>query len=538
LSEGAPKYDVVGTGSMVVDAIRRAPRHAGVDEKVLLQGGGGEPVVRRFMGGVLVNQLGWARILGLRVAIFGKQAEDANGAFLRAGLERLGIEHHLDLSGSASSFADVYIDSEGRRSIYMARGATAELSVEDIEQLHRPLIEAARVVSTEVSQVPLPVVRRVLELGRAAGALTALDLDVPLRDAVPALGSEEDLRAILGLADLLKPSLGATAGLVASRDPVELGAELARRYGAQQVAVTLGEAGCILIVDGEALQVPAPKVEVRDSTGAGDAFLGGLLAGLRLELDWTDAARLANACGAACCERLGAFPDDPLACRARVLELYEEMGGGALELPEVDLSAAGRRDPVRGFLATATGELETVARRLDPGTLDLAVALIMQVEGLGGRVHVTGVGKPEHAAHYAAALLASTGTPATFLHATEATHGSIGQLRAGDALIAISNSGQTRELLDAVEAARALDARVIAVTGDPASPLARAADLVLDARVDDEGGPLGLAPRASFLAEVLVLAALSVALQSARSFGRDDYSLRHPAGELGKKSSR
>jgi arabinose-5-phosphate isomerase len=537
LSGAAPKYDVVGIGSMVVDAIRRAPRHAGVDEKVLLEARPGEPVVRRFVGGVLVNQLGWARILGLRVAIFGKQADDANGAFLRAGLERIGVEHYLDLSGSASSFADVYIDSAGGRSIYMARGATAELTVEEIEQLHRPLIESARVVSTEVSQVPLPVVRRVLELARAAGARTVLDLDVPLRDAVPALGSEEDLRAVLGLADLLKPSLAATAGLASGRDPVELAAELARRYGAEQVAVTLGEGGCILVVDGEALQVPAPKIEVRDSTGAGDAFLGGLLAGLRLELDWTDAARLANACGAACCERLGAFPDDPVACRARVLELYAEIGSDALELPEVDFSAAGRRDPVRGFLATATRELEDVARRLEPGTLDLAVALILQVEGLGGRVHVTGVGKPEHAARYAAALLASTGTPATFLHATEATHGSIGQLRAGDVLIAISNSGETRELLDAVEAARTLDARVIAVTGNPASALARASDLVLEARVGDEGGPLGLAPRASFLAEVLVLAALSVALQSERGLSRDDYRLRHPAGELGKKSS-
>jgi arabinose-5-phosphate isomerase len=146
------------------------------------------------------------------------------------------------------------------------------------------------------------------------------------------------------------------------------------------------------------------------------------------------------------------------------------------------------------------------------------------------------VGKPEHVARYGAALLSSTGTPATFLHATEATHGSVGQLARGDVLIALSNSGETRELLDAVRAARGLEARVVAVTARADSPLARAADVVLEARVEREGGGLGLAPRASVLAETLVIAALSAALEESRGFRREDYHLRHPAGTLGQRS--
>jgi arabinose-5-phosphate isomerase len=151
-------------------------------------------------------------------------------------------------------------------------------------------------------------------------------------------------------------------------------------------------------------------------------------------------------------------------------------------------------------------------------------------------VHVTGIGKPEHVASYAASLLASTGTPATFLHGTEACHGSAGQVLSGDVVIAISNSGRTAELLATVACVKRLGARVIAVTGGLASPLAEEAEVVLDAGVAREGGGLGLAPRASVAAEILVLAALSAALEEHREFSRPDYHARHPGGALGEKS--
>ncbi len=535
MSGSGARFDVAGIGSMVVDTICPVPRLGGADQKIALAAG---VIPRSYVGGVMLNQLGWTRLFGLRVVLFGKQADDANGRLLREGMRRLGIEARLDLSGSASSFAQVYVDESGARSIYMAPAATAELVPAEIDGLHRGVIEASRVVSSEISQVPLAVVRRVFELARAAGALTVLDLDVPLRDAVPALGSEAELYAALGLARVLKPSLSATEGLIDAREPAPVASELAKRSGAEVVVVTAGERGCVLWLGGKASELGAARVRVADTTGAGDAFLGGLLAGHALGLRWDEAARLGNACGAACCEQLGAFPDDAERCRARALELYASLGGDSVQLSRAAaaMQPAPAASAVDRFFEVALEELHGAAGRLERASLARAVELIRGVEAAGGRVHVTGVGKPEHVARYGAALLASTGTPASFLHATEATHGSVGQLARGDVLIALSNSGETRELLDAVHAARALGSRVVAITGGADSALARAADVVLMARVDREGGGLGLAPRASVLAETLVLAALSAALEEARDFRREDYHLRHPAGALGRRS--
>jgi arabinose-5-phosphate isomerase len=241
-------------------------------------------------------------------------------------------------------------------------------------------------------------------------------------------------------------------------------------------------------------------------------------------LGWEDAARLGNACGAACCEQIGAFPDAPTSARARVLELYASLDGPALELTEALYPQQQPGSPdLERFLSVAAREVGRVAGSADRGAIQEAARSILRAEKGGGRVHVTGVGKPEHVARYAASLLSSTGTPATFLHGTEAMHGSLGQVRSGDVVIA-------------VRALRGDGADLIAVTGGADSPLGRVAGLVLDARVDAEGGPLDLAPRASILAEIVVLAALSVELERLKGFTRQDFQTRHPAGELGKRT--
>jgi arabinose-5-phosphate isomerase len=529
------RYDLAGIGSMVADAIHRAPRILGPDEKGLLEPAPDGRPARRLVGGVVLNHLGWASLLGVRVAIFGKQARDADGRFLREGMSRLGIDHHLDLSGESSSCARVFVDPSGARAIYMSRGATGQVTPEEIDRLHRPVIESSSTVSTEISQLPLPAVRRVLEVAREVGARTVLDLDVPLDDAVPTLGTRDDLEAVLALVDVLKPSLAATRGLVATEEPKEIARELSR-YGAEAVLITTGAGGCIVHVGGTAIEVAAFPTEVVDTTGAGDAFLGGVMAGLHHGLDWEDAARLGNACGAACCAQFGAFPDPTEPAFRRVLDLYGASGSAAI--PVSAPSGAVSASPLDRFLEVAAAELGTVAQGLDRVALDRAASLVVESEAKGGRVHLTGVGKPEHVARYAAALLSSTGTPATFLHATEAVHGSVGQLRAGDVLVAISNSGSTDELLACVSAAKNAGARLVALCGDPASALARTAEIALIAAVSDEGGPLGLAPRASILAETFVLQALSVLLQGQKGLDVDDYRSRHPAGALGKKSAR
>ncbi|NNL65410.1 MAG: SIS domain-containing protein [Myxococcales bacterium] len=190
----------------------------------------------------------------------------------------------------------------------------------------------------------------------------------------------------------------------------------------------------------------------------------------------------------------------------------------------------------RAALATVSvvlAELDALRARLDPHAYEAAVSLVRASEEKDRRVHVTGIGKPEHVARYGASLLASTGTPATFLHGTEAIHGSAGQIASGDVVIAISNSGDTAELRSAVETVQSLGARVVGISGQADSWLGRASDVFLFAGVEREGGGLGLAPRASVAAEVLVIAALSAALEHARGFTAADYVARHPAGALG-----
>jgi arabinose-5-phosphate isomerase len=534
-----PSKPTVGIGSMVVDRLHRVPRIVGADEKGILRGGpAGVREVR--VGGVVLNHLGWAAALGLPTGVFGKQADDEGGRFLRAAMDRLGIAREIVLDGSASSSADLYVDDSGGRAIYMAPGATSETTAEHVRAHHAATIRGALRVTTEVSQLPLAAVREVLALAAEAGVPTLLDLDVPPRDAVPGLGDAATLEAVLRAAKIVKPAKEAARAIVpeAGDDALAIAEALRARFGSEAVVVTDGAAGCAIAAHGVALCVPAYRVErVLDSTGAGDAFLGGLLVALAAGLAWPDAGRLANACGAACVEKLGAFPDDPAWARERVLARYD----GA-KLP----AWAGKASPGAGTAAATDAfaaydvvveELIALRKRLDPAVFEGAVALIRAAEAAGGRVHVTGIGKPEHVAKYTASLLSSTGTPATFLHGTEAVHGSAGQVVRGDVVIAISNSGTTAELVASVDAARALGARVIAVTGNARSPLATRAELVLEASVEREGGGLGYAPRASVAAELLVLAALSAALESARSFTRAEYHARHPGGTLGKKSS-
>jgi arabinose-5-phosphate isomerase len=524
---------------MAVDRVHRTPRILSREEKGILRPLPGGQSEQRFVGGVVLNHLGWAAALGLPVGIFGKQADDPGGRFLRAAMERLGIEQDLVLDGSASTFANIYVDDDGERAIYMAPGATSETTSEHIRTHHAEFIAKAARVTTEVSQLPLAAVREVLRIATEASVPTVLDLDVPPGDAVPGLGDEETLHAVLHAADLIKPAKAAARELVpdAGRDALAVAEAMRERFGCQAVVVTDGESGSAIAAQGVALRVGSCLAkEVVDTTGAGDAFLGGLLVGLELGRPWDDAARLAAACGAACVEKLGAFPDDPVAARARVLELYEG--------PELGLAApvSGEGGPGPGAEAlagmdVAVDELQALYGRLRPADFERAVELIRAAEKRGGRVHVTGIGKPEHVARYAASVLSSTGTPATFLHGTEVRHGSAGQVVAGDVVIAISNSGETAEMLGAVEAVRGLGARILAVVGDRGSSLARGADAVLEAGTAREGGGLGFAPRASVAAEVLVLAALSAALESERGFTRADYHARHPSGSLGRRSS-
>jgi arabinose-5-phosphate isomerase len=152
-----------------------------------------------------------------------------------------------------------------------------------------------------------------------------------------------------------------------------------------------------------------------------------------------------------------------------------------------------------------------------------------------GRVVVTGLGKSGHVGSKIAATLASTGTPSFFLHATEASHGDLGMVARGDVVIAISNSGETAELLALLPHLRRIETPVIAMTGRPTSTLAREAQVHLDVSVLEEACPLNLAPTASTTATLAMGDALATALLEARGFTAEDFARSHPAGALGRK---
>lgn len=545
-ASGDRDLDLVGIGSMVVDRIHRTRRVLGANEKGLLEPVPGAGPVQSCIGGLMLNQLGWAALFGLRVGIFGRQADDDAGRQLRRAMARHGITTALDLSGSASSIAEIFVDAEGERAIYMAAGATAETRPEHLRRDHAGFIARAGRLTTEVSQLPLDTTLAALELARAAGLETVVDLDVLPSDAVATLGDRKTLDAVLRAAVLLKPTVAAVRELFpGEQDPARLARMLREKYGNARVLLTDGANGSIVSDAKGETRVAAYRVSrVVDSTGAGDAFLGGYLAGETLGLAPRDAARLGNACGAACVERVGAFPDEPARLLARALALYD--GAGSRD-PRWKALVAGTKRGVapaddagpragRRVLEVAARELASLAARHDGASLLAAAELIEAAEAKGGRVHVTGVGKPEHVARYVASLLSSTGIPTSFLHATETLHGSLGQIVPGDVVIAISNSGTTSECLLAARAVLDYGGRLIGVTGGLASPLAELADVTLDAGVKEEGGPLGLAPRASVAAEILVLAALGAVLQERRGLDRQGYAARHPAGALGKQA--
>src|SRR3954470_17167465 len=152
-----------------------------------------------------------------------------------------------------------------------------------------------------------------------------------------------------------------------------------------------------------------------------------------------------------------------------------------------------------------------------------------------GRVVVMGIGKSGHIARKIAATLASTGTPAMFVHPAEAAHGDLGMVTAQDAFIAISNSGETAELMSILPIVKRMGAPLIAMTGKPGSSLALLADVHLDVSVAREACPLNLAPTASTTVTLALGDALAVALLDAREFREEDFARSHPGGALGRK---
>lgn len=197
----------------------------------------------------------------------------------------------------------------------------------------------------------------------------------------------------------------------------------------------------------------------------------------------------------------------------------------------VPVDASRAMEVARDVLRIEARSIEALGARLSGAFVDA----VSRVRDCRGRVVVSGIGKSGHVARKLAATLASTGTPAFFVHAAEASHGDLGMITPDDVVIMLSNSGETDELVTLAPHIRRQGAVLIAMTGNARSSLAQTADIHLDAAVDAEACPLGLAPTASTTAMLALGDALALALLDARGFSADDFARSHPGGALGRR---
>jgi arabinose-5-phosphate isomerase len=195
------------------------------------------------------------------------------------------------------------------------------------------------------------------------------------------------------------------------------------------------------------------------------------------------------------------------------------------------MNEAAIQSLARAVIETEASAISALLDRVDQAFLSACGFML----ACTGRVVVIGMGKSGHIGSKIAATLASTGTPAFFVHPAEASHGDIGMIKPADVVLALSNSGETEEVNLILPLLKRLGVRIVAMTGNPASTLARHADAHIDVSVTKEACPLGLAPTSSTTAALVMGDALAISLLESRGFTREDFARSHPAGQLGRR---
>jgi sugar/nucleoside kinase (ribokinase family) len=319
-----PKVEVVGIGSCTVDYFAIVPRLLGPEEKI------NATRMEIHAGGVTANNLTQVARLGASTGWLGLIGDDENGrisqkAFTDDGMDLSGIEV---VKGEHSSLTWIPVDAAGERCIYMFPNVTGKISVHQVVARFAQHIQKARHFHTEASQLPIAPVKQAMHVAHDANVRVIFDLDVaPSFFAAANLGTQEELCTALRLADVLKPCKAAARELTGEADYEKI-AKAMLGLGPKIVALTLGADGCIIAGSGKIAHVPALKVEVVDTTGAGDAFMGGLSFGLLQGWDFERVGLFANACAALCCTKVGARA---MAKRDEVLALIKAQApkGGA-----------------------------------------------------------------------------------------------------------------------------------------------------------------------------------------------------------------
>jgi sugar/nucleoside kinase (ribokinase family) len=293
---------VVGIGSCGVDYFAIVPRLLGPEEKI------NADRLEIHAGGVTGNNLTQVGRLGVSAAWLGLIGDDDSGrlitkAFAHDGLDLSGIE---TIKGEQSTFVWIPVDAQGERCIYMFPNVNGKLSPAQVRTIFTSHITQARHFHTEASQLPLPPIKEGMQIAGAAGVRVLFDLDVaPSYFEQAKLGSAEDLLKSLRMVDVLKPCKAAAREITGESDYEKMARKLLT-LGPQIVALTMGAEGSLIATADEVVHIPPFNVSVVDSTGAGDAFMGGLSYGLLQKWDYQRVGTFANACAAICCTKVGA----------------------------------------------------------------------------------------------------------------------------------------------------------------------------------------------------------------------------------------
>lgn len=294
--------DVVGIGSCTVDYFAIVPRLLGSEEKI------NATRMEIHAGGVTANNLTQVARLGSSTGWLGLIGDDENGriiqkAFAADGMDLSGIEV---VKGEMSSLTWIPVDTEGDRCIYMFPNVTGKISESQVGTRFASHIKGAKHFHTEASQLPIAPVAEAMKVAKSANVRVIFDLDVsPSFFAQSNLGSQDELLSALKLVDVLKPCKAAAKELTNEVDYEKMASKLLD-LGPQLVAITMGAEGCLIATRKEKMHVPGFQVKAVDTTGAGDAFMGGLSYALLQGWDQQRVGLFANACAALCCLKVGA----------------------------------------------------------------------------------------------------------------------------------------------------------------------------------------------------------------------------------------
>ncbi|XP_064406924.1 uncharacterized protein LOC135351765 isoform X2 [Halichondria panicea] len=551
---------VLGCGSNVIDHIYNV-------KVVPASGGKGfflspfRALESKLIGGVTLNHLAWATLGGVPTGLLALQGADELGSFLRSHLKDLGVRTDFIQVDEkfATSQCHVFIQEDGERSILMAPATTSCIDEQAVIKYFDGYIqENASMVTTEISQVPLSGVKALLDSAKKANVLSVLDLDIPpsVAENEAKLGSIAEVIECVRTADVLKPAKAAAEELltimtgdsqrIKAMSHREKAAELVRLCDSKLVAITNGHEPSILATPDKVVDVaPSHIAKVLDTTGAGDAYLGGLITILaknglpNTEEELRNLGEVANGFGASCVQSIGGVP---VSTSRETLKKI---------LPDIDLLPVNSTAPeIPPHRHTPSTSLHTTLSQFEESLRNDALAANSLAGGLDmssveevidtldkceGQLLVSGVGKSGHVGRRFASSLGSIGLASHFIHATDFVHGDLGIVKGGrDVVMFLSHSGNTEECVRAAYHLGARGVCTIIITGGRDSKLAKLCTFSLFYNKDCLWEPFGCLPSTSLVIQEMLCNALLCQIIAKKNVNKDVYKHNHPGGSIGR----